>query len=360
MNISQSLIRVFFLLISVVICTAYAATLTPDYINFLNLILGIIAGVGFGFLLICLETLLNKYSLKSFNLAMLGLLFGYLMGQALILILGSIVDLDTLPLLKVGVFLPTCYLGMVLTARASDEIYASIPFIKLKPTSIKKKDILLDASILADSRIIDLASSGLLDNQLMLPRFILKDLQELAANEHDAQNAKARRCLEVIQKLESIPGLDLSYTDTNFPEIKEMTSKLIRLARMLDANILTADISRIEQAAIESIRIINIHALSNALKPLTQYGENLKIKIQRYGKEERQGVGYLEDGTMVVVNGGAEYIGNTIKAQVLSVKHTSSGRMIFCNTTEESILSGNEAEESLANIQSSAKNYFTL
>jgi len=150
--------------------------------------------------------------------------------------------------------------------------------------------------------------------------------------------AKARRSLDLIKKLEGLPSLDLRYVDTDFPEIKEPMTKLIRLARFMDTHIITSDINRIQQASIEGVRIINIHMLSNALKPITQAGESITIKIQRYGKEARQGVGYLEDGTMVVVNGGAEFIGETVKAYVLSVKHTSSGRMIFCNAAEEGCL----------------------
>ena len=113
---------------------------------------------------------------------------------------------------------------------------------------------------------------------------------------------------------------------------------------MLDANVLTLDISQIRRAEVEDIVIIKLQALCCALKPLTQSGETINIKIQRYGKEARQGVGYLEDGTMVVVNGGAEYIGESVKAQVLSVKHTSSGRMIFCNAIDD------EVEEEYANV----------
>ncbi len=121
-------------------------------------------------------------------------------------------------------------------------------------------------------------------------------------------------------ELESLPALDLRYVDTDFPDVKDPMTKLIRLARFLDANIITSDMNRIQQSFHEGVSIINIHMLSNALKPITQTGEHINIKIQRYGKEPRQGVGYLEDGTMVVVNGGAEYIGETIKAQVLSVE----------------------------------------
>jgi uncharacterized protein YacL len=116
--------------------------------------------------------------------------------------------------------------------------------------------------------------------------------------------------------------------------VKELASKIIRLGRLLDANILTADAGKIQSSAVEGVRLINLHALSNALKPLMQTGEQIRVKIQRYGKEPRQGVGYLEDGTMVVVNGGGSYIGETIDAIVLSVKHTSSGRIIFCNAPD--------------------------
>lgn len=195
--------------------------------------------------------------------------------------------------------------------------------------------MIIDISILSDARIIDLASSGILDHHLIIPRFIIKDIYaQSEAGDEQAKN-KARRALEVLKKLESTIGLDLRYNDTDFPEVKDQTTKMIRLARLLDANILTADISRIQSATIEGVRVINIHALSNALKPLMEAGEMIKIKIQRYGKEPRQGVGYLEDGTMVVVNGGGEFIGELIDAQVLSVKHTTSGRMIFCNAMEE-------------------------
>jgi uncharacterized protein YacL len=143
--------------------------------------------------------------------------------------------------------------------------------------------------------------------------------------------------LENLKKLEELLSLEIRTSDTDFPEIKDSMGKLIRLARLLDANILTTDINRVQIAATEGVKIINLHALSNALKPLMQAGEKLKIKIQRYGKEPRQGVGYLDDGTMVVVNGGGDFIGENIDVYVLSVKHTASGRMIFCNTIEEAI-----------------------
>lgn len=222
-----------------------------------------------------------------------------------------------------------------MTLKTSDELYVSIPFVKFSATSEKKKDLIIDSSVLFDTRIIDVATTGLLDHQLVLPRFVIKELYAMSETGDEMSRGKAKRSLEVTKKLEAIPELHLRFNDTDFPEAKDTQNKLVRLARLLDANLLTADISRVQIASIEGVRIINIHTLSNALKPLMQTGEFIKIKIQRYGKEPRQGVGYLDDGTMVVVNGGGNYIGETIDAQVLSVKHTSSGRMIFCNSSDE-------------------------
>jgi uncharacterized protein YacL len=266
------------------------------------------------------------------------------MGEALILILGGILDISSasihldarvLEIIKISLYLFGIYLGTLMALRSSDEFYISVPFVKFTQVAQKKKDLVVDISVLSDARILDLAASGLIDHQLIIPRFLIKDLYAQAEVSDEMMRNKAKRALEVVKKLEAIPELELRYNDTDFPEVKDPLAKMVRFARLLDSNVLTADISRIQMAAIEGVRFVNIHALSNALKPLMQAGEQIKIKIQRYGKEPRQGVGYLEDGTMVVINGGGPFIGEEVEAQVLSVKHTSSGRMIFCNVLHE-------------------------
>lgn len=364
MHISLTFIRSFFVLLSILFVTTYLTTFTPDSLTLGNAIIGVVLGSLFGLLLIGTELLFKNFNLRSLNIALIGLLCGYLFGEAILLVFKTAVDASTLSLapatfslIRIAIFLFTTYLGMILTARAADELYVSIPFIRFKPTSHKKKDILLDQSALMDPRIIDLASSGLLDNQLILPRFMLKELNSSLETSDETLKAKARRSLDAIKKLENIPSLDLRFVDNDFPELKDPMAKLIRLARLQDANLMTADINRVQQAMIDGIRIINLHMLANALKPITQAGEFLHIKIQRYGKEPRQGVGYLEDGTMVVVNGGAEFIGETIKTQVLSVKHTSSGRMIFCNAMDESM---EMQEAGSPAVDAEHKNYFAL
>lgn len=343
MNIALAFTRLFFFILSIFFITTYMIS-GPSGFSLENLLIGAGLGALLGCLLIGFDVLFKRFNLRSFNIAIVGLFIGYFMGEALVLILRAILDISSasihlnpqaLEVIKICLFLFGTYIGTIMTLRASDELYVSIPFIKFTPTAQKKKDLIIDGSVLSDARIIDLAASGMIDHHLVLPRFLLKDLYAQTEVSDEMTRNKAKRSLEVVKKLEQIPGLELRYNDTDFPEVKDSMSKLLRLARLLDGNILTADISRVQISAIEGVRIINIHALSNALKPLMQAGEKIKIKIQRYGKEPRQGVGYLEDGTMVVVNGGGAFIGDTIDALVLSVKHTSSGRMIFCNAMDE-------------------------
>lgn len=343
MNLSLAFTRIFFFILSIFFMTMYMVTGLDGWTTY-TFIKGIVSGVILALLLIGFDLLFKRFNLRAFNTAIVGLFVGYLMGQALVLILNAILVIsaasvhlrpETIEILKIALFLFGLYTGSLMTLKAADELYVTVPFVKFTPTSHNKKDLLLDNSLLSDARIIDLASSGIVDNHIVIPRFLIKELYAQAELSDEMTKAKAKRALEVAKKLEGIPELALRYNDTDFPDIKDPMSKLIRLARLVDANILTADISKVQTATIEGVRIINIHALSNALKPLMQAGEQIRIKIQRYGKEPRQGIGYLEDGTMVVVNGGGQFIGETIDAQVLSVKHTSSGRMIFCNAAGE-------------------------
>lgn len=364
MKNSFTTLRLLFIAICILFSIAYASVLNSDSL-FTNVILGSTAGLAFGLGIVVIDVLLaNRCKLRTFNTLLLGLFLGYLFGEMLIVVLntilgltGSFIAYETLILVKGAIFLGSLYIGMILTARANEELQFSIPFIRFKPSTPLKKDVLIDWSILMDSRIIDIASSGLLDDQLIVPKFMLTELYLMLENEDETIKNKARRCLDVFKKIETITTLNLRYSDLDFPEVVDSASKLIQLARQVEANIITADVARLQQYAIEGIRIINIHMLSNVLKPMVT-GEYITIKVQRYGKEPRQGVGYLDDGTMVVVNGGAEYLGEMIKAQVLSVKHTSSGRMVFCNAAEESVLL--DPSNANGDLLNANKNYFAL
>ena len=315
----------------------------PEGSASVNALIGIGIGVLFTVFLVGFDLIFRKFNLRSFNIAIIGIFVGYLMGTALVIIFDSVLDLSsisisltpqTLEIVKIALLLFGIYLGTILTLRSSDELYVSLPFVKFTPTAQKKKDLIIDSSCLSDARVIDLCNTGILDQHVIIPRFIIKDLYSQVETGDDHAKSRAKRSLETIKKMEALDSLGVRFNDTDFPEVNDLTSKIVRLARLMDSNIITADITRVQMATIEGVKIINMHALSNALKPLMDTGEHINIKVQRYGKEPRQGVGYLDDGTMVVINGGGNFIGETIDAQVLSVKHTSSGRMIFCNAPE--------------------------
>ncbi len=343
MNVSLIFTRVFFAFLCIVFLTIYAVALPGATVGS-GLLVGVIGGLAFIGILIGFDILFRRFNLRAFNTAIIGLFIGYLMGQALVLIFDAILDFTmissnlnvaTIEIIKIALFIFGLYLGTLMTLRSADEIYVSIPFVRLAHSSQQKKDLVVDVSALTDARLIDFCATGLVDHHLLVPRFIVKRLYEEAETGDEHEKGRAKRGLDVLKKLESMSHLNLRYNDTDFQETQDIAGKLIRLSRLLDANVLTSDISRIEMASVEGVQFINLHALSNALKPLMEAGEQIAIKVQRPGKEPRQGVGYLEDGTMVVVNGGGDYIGEVIDVQVLSVKHTSSGRIIFCNTLGE-------------------------
>lgn len=367
MHMPLSLIRTLYFLLSLFFFATYAVTLSGVETKWIYAAIGILAGALFAAGTIGCEMLLKQFNLRMFNLLALGLLFGYFMGEIALVISSTAMEAslfeiseEAYNLIKGSLFLMACYFGMVLTLRAAQELYFTIPFVRFQASEQKRKEILLDISILSDPRLVDLAHSGLLDEQLIMPRFALQELQAQAESNDEGIKARARKSLETIRKLELLKGLDLRYADAEGADGKEYPGKLITMARHLNANILTAECSKVQQSELEGIKIININLLSHTLKPLTAAGEHLQIKIQRYGKEPRQGVGYLDDGTMVVVNGAAEYIGETIKAIVLSIKHTSSGRMIFCNAIESEGIDYEDADFQPPSLEGSSHRYFAV
>lgn len=341
MNAILSMIRFLFVLLTIITLGTFAAAIAQGGITPSALGAVLALALGSGIVFFSIEKTFKETTLYSFNLVLLGLAFGALMGYIVTLVVWSIFDLSHLEigwewqvLTNALVYLSSIYLALILVVRSSEEIYLSIPFVRFQAVTEKKRDIVLDASALLDSRTIDLAASGLMDHHLVVPRFMLKEYYTCLEHYDETIKARARRSLEVLKKLEALPALGLRYVEADYPDVTDPLARLVRFCRLSNANILTSEMSRIEQSTVESsegIRVINLTTLANALKPITNSGESLDIKIQRLGKEQGQGVGYLDDGTMVVVNGAADFIGQTIRTTVLSVKHTSSGRMIFCN-----------------------------
>lgn len=215
----------------------------------------------------------------------------------------------------------------------------------------KKKSLttyLVDTSVLIDGRIADICETKFVAGTLVVPRFILRELQSVADSSDSAKRARGRRGLDILARLQENPEIPVRLFDKDFPEIKDVDSKLVALGKDLGARVLTTDFNLNKVAALQGITVLNVNDLANALKPIVLPGEPMTLFVLKEGKEREQGVAYLDDGTMVVVEEGRRAIGQKVKVTVSSILQTSAGRLIFAKLqkgTGESIPAAGPAEQ---------------
>ncbi len=289
-----------------------------------------IALIAFG-LMVGLELSYFKISTKKVNRALVSLFFGSLLGLIVAsslrtVLLGLEAPETVSNLAMLYSFLGTCYIGSMSASRY-DTLFATPTPAQI----IKKKQLVLDLTAIEDPRLIELARSGLLDHCLVIPNFIMAEIQKSFDSPDENVRLRAKRCQEHVKRLESFSELNLECKEFAYSNEEELNSRLVRAAKSIDGYILSSFEPSQLKADEDVPTIISLDTIATALKPGAQRGEILQIKIQRLGKEPKQGVGYLDDGTMVVVNGGGEFLGQTIRTQVLSQKYSSSGKIIFCN-----------------------------
>jgi uncharacterized protein YacL len=220
------------------------------------------------------------------------------------------------------------YLGVKLGLERRDEIFAMVrgwPVARVTPT-------IVDTSAVIDGRLVDIARAGFIRGRVVAPHFMLAELQAVADSSDSIRRQRGRRGLEIVDELRTMPGVELEVTDHDFPEVHAVDHKLIRLAKEINGAILTTDYNLNKVAQLEGVSIQNINDLANALKPVVVPGEEMVVTLIKEGKEQNQGVGYLADGTMVVVEGGKRLLGQTTTVIVTSLIQTAAGRMIFAKT----------------------------
>ncbi len=188
---------------------------------------------------------------------------------------------------------------------------------------------ILDTSAIIDGRIADMVDLGFIGGPLVVPQFVLNELQGIADSTDALKRARGRRGLGILERLQSIEGIEVRIVDQDFPKVKEVDGKIVALAKATTSTVVTNDFNLSKIAELQGVRVLNIHQLAHALRPVVLPGEDVQVTLQKEGKEPGQGVGYLEDGTMVVVERGAELLGQSVKTVVTSVLQTSAGRMIF-------------------------------
>jgi uncharacterized protein YacL len=235
------------------------------------------------------------------------------------------------------VFIVLTYLGAVIAVRREEEVEAmdrgEVPIRGAKRRSQEIK--VIDTSAIIDGRVADVFETKFLAGPLIVGRFILKELQDIADSSDTMKRARGRRGLEILQRLQEHPEIQLKVYEKDYPEVKDTDGKLVVLARELGAKIITTDFNLNKVASLQGVPVLNVNDLANALKPAVLPGEGMVIYIAKEGKEKEQGVGYLDDGTMVVVEEGRRLVGKKVDVMVTSVLQTSAGRMIFTKIKEK-------------------------
>ncbi len=249
-----------------------------------------------------------------------------------------------LELAESGLILFLTFLGFLIGYREENlfaTLVGGVPALRDDPTSPAK---VLDTSVIIDGRIEDLVQTGFVEGQLVIPQFVLEELQQIADSADNLRRRKGRRGLDVLRALRDNSELDVQIVDTDFPEISAVDRKLIQLAKELEADLLTTDFNLNKVAQVEDIQVLNINKLANAVKPRFIPGEELEVEVIDRGEEIGQGVGYLDDGTMVVIENGRRFIGKTVRATVSSSLQTDAGKMLFVRPKGE--VNGGWAESS--------------
>ena len=291
-----------------------------------NVLFGFVLGV----LIVAFEVRLRDTSVTH----MLGALLGGAIGLAAAKTIGAAMYWANLSDGKVVVLhsvilLALPYLGLVLGARRGEWLEPANLVGLFRAAGPRKRYRILDTSVIIDGRIADICETGFMDGTLVIPQFVLKELQLVADSSDSMKRNRGRRGLDILQKIQKMAGVDVMISDMDFPDVREVDLKLIELARALQGKIVTNDFNLNKVAQLRGVEVLNINELANSLKPVVLPGEIMKVFILKEGKEYNQGVAYLDDGTMVVVDNARKMIGKTIDVVVTSVLQTTAGKMIF-------------------------------
>ncbi len=324
-------IRCFFLLLCVV--AGYAVSqYRPEIIN--GGLYGIFIGFGLGGLLVALDEMLKGFSLRAFSAATFGLVLGTIVaGLVDHTDLFIFAEEKTRWLLRLVMFLGFGYVGMILALRSNKEDFALIiPYIRFRSQNKPENQLILDTSVIIDGRIADLIEGRFVEGIVVVPKFVLRELQFIADAEEPARRARGRRGLDILNRLRQNARCEVRIHEMDFPEENETDAKLLKLTRVLDGKLFTNDFNLGKVAELQSVPHVNLNALAAALKPAVLAGDTLQVRVVREGRDKGQGVGYLNDGTMVVITGAQHLIGQTIPVQVQALHQTGAGVMIFADT----------------------------
>src|SRR5215471_71510 len=288
--------------------------------------IGVVAGIG----VVVFEIRIKAVSLKRLIGAAFGSVLGIFGAYLISLVLERLPSNPTIPFVQVTLLAWMTYCGVVVGAAKGDMLNLSalgglFGGEKVTKTSFK----ILDTSVIIDGRIVDIAETGFIDGAIVIPQFVLRELQLVADSSDSMKRNRGRRGLDILQRIQKMPQLNIQILEDDFPAVREVDMKLIELAKVYDCKIVTNDFNLNKVAQLHKVEVLNINELANALKPVVLPGDTMRVFILKEGKEFNQGVAYLDDGTMVVVDNARKMISKTIDVSVTSVLQTTAGKMIF-------------------------------
>lgn len=307
--------------------------------EFTRRVLSASLGAAVGLLIIGFEMRVRRASLKTLIGAAVGSILGitgaFLIGVLISIQKESAVSAEMQSFLTISLAFFMGYVGLMVGAAKGDYIELSALGGIFSDKNLKRDYKILDTSVIIDGRIADVAETGFLGGSLIIPNFILAELQQVADSADASKRQRGRRGLDMLQRLRNNSKLDVQIVETDFPAVKEVDLKLIELGMQLDAVIVTNDFNLNKVSQLRGVEVLNINELANALKPVVLPGEAMRVFILKEGKEYSQGVAYLDDGTMVVVDNARNLIGKTADIAVTSVLQTTAGKMIFGRLWDE-------------------------
>lgn len=292
---------------------------------------GAVAGVLFGLLIVLCDRLLKGFSLRTFSSATFGLLMGLLFSRLLI---SSDVLRNTSEEVRwtVGliVYATFGYLGMMLAIRSNrDEFSLVIPYVRFRESAVQDSPLLVDTNVIIDGRIAAICATGFLNGSLVVPRFVLDELQRLADSADPIKRERGRRGLDGLNQMQKNPAFTMTIHDSAGETGVPVDSRLVQLAKILQARLLSNDSSLCKIAKLQGVAALNLNDLANALRPLVSTGDRLEISLVKEGRDSHQAVGYLADGTMIVVNHARTRIGQTVHVTIAGTLQTTAGRLFF-------------------------------
>ena len=321
------ILRIFFFLICVIGSYLVCYSI-PDWDQYR--MRAIFIGTSIGVLVILIDVFLKGFSLRGLTALTFGLFVGWLFA---IFISNSPLfengDPQILFLVRLALFVILMYLGSVIALRGRDEFNLVIPYVKFEPHGVDVPLVVLDTSILIDGRIIGICKSKFMGYALIIPHFVLDELQRIADSSDIQRQTKGRKGLEVLNQLRKMEHLDLRIPESDVSKRQNVDAKLIFLAQSMNAKIITTDFNLARMAEFHTIDWLNINALAKALNPDFNIGEIFEVELVKEGKEFGQAVGFLNDGSMVVVNDGIDLIGQTVRIEVQSILPSAGGKMVF-------------------------------